>query len=75
MLIKLERDKVFERLINIEKGKITGRLLVINKHHLESQKLSSSSVSAVNDNTWVVQSLTDKDKYYTVEKDKDRKSV
>ena len=67
VLIKLERDKAFKRLIKLEKDKITGRVSVIHKCHLESQKLSSSSISTINNNTWMVQSSTDKDKYYTVE--------
>ena len=70
LLIKLERDKAFERLIKLEKGKISGRLSVIRKRHLASQKLSYSLVSIVDSNTWRVQSSTDSDKYYTVEKDK-----
>ena len=70
VLIKLERDKAFERLIKLEKGKINGRLSVIHQRHLASQKLSSLLITVVNDNTWLVQSSTDKDKSYTVEKDK-----
>ena len=70
VLIKLERDKAFERLIKSQKGKISGRLSVIHKRHLASQKLSSSLVNIVDDNTWLVQSSTDKDKSYTVERDK-----
>ena len=71
VLIELERDKAFERLIKLEKGKVTGRLSVIHKRHLESQKLSSSLISTVNDNTWLVQSSTVKDKHYIVEKEQD----
>ena len=70
VLLKLERDKAFERLIKLEKGKISARLSVIRKRHLASQKLSSSLISVVNNNTWSVQSSTDSDKSYTVEKDK-----
>ena len=44
---------------------------MIHKCHLESQKLSSSLISTVNDNTWLVQSSTDRDKHYIVEKEKD----
>ena len=69
VLIKLEKDKAFERLIKLEKGKISGRLAVIRKRHLASQKLSYSSVSVVDGNTWRVQSSTDPEKSYTVEKD------
>ena len=48
VLIKLQRDKAFEKLIKLERCKITGRLSVIHKRDLESQKLSSSSVSTIN---------------------------
>ena len=44
---------------------------MIHKRHLESQKLSSSLISTVNDNTWLVQSSTVKDKHYIVEKEQD----
>ena len=70
LLVKLERDKTFERLIKLEKGKISGILTTIRKRHLASQKLSYSLLSTVDSNTWRVQSSTDLDKYYTVEKDK-----
>ena len=70
VLIKLERDKAFEGLIELEKGKISGRLSVIHKWYLASQKLSPSLITVVTDNTWLVQSSADKDKSYTVKKDK-----
>ena len=69
MLVKLERDKAFERLIKLEKGKISSRLTVIHKRHLASQKLSPLLISIVNDNTWSVQSSTDSNQWYTVERD------
>ena len=53
VLIKLEGDKAFERLIKLEKDKVTGILSVIHKYHLESQKLSSSLISTVNNNSGI----------------------
>ena len=69
VLIKLERDKAFERLIKLEKGKISSRLTIIHKRHLASQKLSPQLVSVVNNNTWSVQSSTDSNQSYTVERE------
>ena len=53
VLIKLEGDKAFERLIKLEKDKVTGILSVIYKCHLERQKLSSSLISTVNNNSGI----------------------
>ena len=51
VLLKYERDKEFDHLIKLEKGKETGRLRVIKQRHLLSKKLS------VNDSAWNVKSL------------------
>jgi len=59
ILVKLERDKAFERLIKLEKGKISIRLPVIHKCHFGSLKLSPSLISVVNHNAWSVQLSTD----------------
>lgn len=43
ILLKLARDKGFERLIKVEKGKHTERLRVISARHKSSMKLSFTS--------------------------------
>ena len=44
VLLKVSRDKGFERLCKLEKGKNAGRLITIHKHHLARTKLSPALV-------------------------------
>ena len=61
ILIKISRDKAFERLCKLEKGKISGRLTTIRKRHWESMKLSFQSlVTKDKDKEWHVKSLDKK---------------
>lgn len=43
--MKVSRDKAFEKLCKLEKGKISGRLSTIRKQHRESEKMSFQSVT------------------------------
>ncbi len=54
ILLKYDRDKAFDRLIKLEKGKQTGRIRVINKRHQLSKKLTLSQVSDLNHSSWKV---------------------
>ena len=45
ILMKVARDKGFERLCKLEKGNISGRLSLIRKRHFESTRLSYTSVN------------------------------
>ena len=65
VLMKLARDKGFERLCKLEKGKITGRLAKIRQRHFESIKLSREIVSQCTDKVWSVTS-SDGTQEYTV---------
>ena len=65
ILLNVSRDKGFERLCKLEKGKISGRLTTIRKRHLTSNKLSSHLVSEAGDCEWRVKS-TEADHEYTV---------
>ena len=47
ILMKFERDKGFERLVKLEKGKMTGRIEAIVKRHLASENLSVTNVILV----------------------------
>ena len=47
MLLKLVRDKGFERLVKIEKGKNTGRIRMINARHQSSLRVVGRGNGAV----------------------------
>ncbi len=63
VLLKYDRDKAFDRLIKLEKGKQTGRIRVINKRHQLSKKLTLSQVSDLNHSSWKVASSNSKEEY------------
>ena len=44
VLLRLARDKAFERLIKLEKGKTSSRLSAIHARHMASLELSSECV-------------------------------
>ena len=53
-LLKYVRDKTFDRLIKLTKGKVTSRLSVIHERHLRSLTLPTASVKVEEDDTWEV---------------------
>ena len=66
VLLKLARDKGFERLVKIEKGKNTERINMIRKRHQSSLTLPFSNVNTTDHpDTWEVDS-TEEDKRYSV---------
>ena len=66
-LLKLARDKGFERLIKLEKGKTSERIKLINVRHKNSLKLSFESVNATEEYlTWCV-NAADGNKYHIVQ--------
>ena len=65
ILIKVSRDKAFQRLFKSEKGKVSARLATICKRHLASTKLNVDSVRKISDNEWSVQSA-DQNQDYTI---------
>ena len=54
VLMKVARDKAFDRLCKLEKGKVSGRLALITKRHLESTKLTTSIVAQGSSSKWTV---------------------
>lgn len=62
-LLEYLRFKSFDRLIKFEKGKITGRVLLIQKRHTSSKSLPFDSVSMINTTTWEIQSESGTNKY------------
>ena len=65
VLMKLARDKGFERLVKLEKGKTSGRITTIRKRHDTSLKLSINAVKEIDNTTWMVQS-SDGAQYHTI---------
>ena len=56
LLLKFARDKGFEHLMKLEKGKLTGRFKTnIERHHM-SNKLPWESVTKTEASTWQVKS-------------------
>ena len=68
--MKYERDKAFERVVKLEKGKTTGRIEAIIKRHKTSEKLPGSLVNQIDEKTWNVTS-SDYQNCYTVEQELD----
>ena len=68
-LLHVARDKAYERLIKVEKGKVTHRISEINRRHQRAQEMLShgSEVKKVAECTWVVQS-SQLDDIHTVKK-------
>ena len=63
--MKIARDKGFERICKLEKGKITGLLSIIRKRHVESTKMQTEIVTQHSATEWGVES-SDKTQVYTV---------
>ena len=71
VLMNISRDKGFERLCKLEKGKISGRLATIHKRHIASMKLSPTLVATSNHKEWTVKS-SDGTQTYTVTKENEQ---
>ena len=65
-LMEYLRHKSFDRIIKLEKGKITGRIAQIQKRHRTSKVLSHELISQVEPSLWKVKSETG-DNEYTVQ--------
>ncbi len=68
-LLKISRDKVFERFRKLEVGKPTHRICEINKRHKTAQEMqldNSTTVIQLESQKWTVTSQTYLSKYYTV---------
>ena len=68
ILMKVSRDKAFERLCKLEKGKITGRVATIRRRHEESKNICSELLNQCSENQWTVAS-THGSNVYTVRKE------
>ena len=65
-LMKVSRDKAFDRLFTLEKGTISARLATIRKRHLASTKLPQSLVTKHSEREWSVQSADQQHQYSVV---------
>ena len=68
VLMKYDRDKSFDRLIKLEKSKLSERISTIMKRHLASRDLSTTLAKCINECTWHVNSV-DTQQQYTVVKE------
>lgn len=66
-LLKYTRDKLFERLIKLTKGKSTNKLKTIQDRHNNSKGLTIDSVQCVDELKWLIKS-EDGSNTYTVTK-------
>ena len=64
-LLKFVRDKTFDRLIKLTKGKATSRIKTIHARHRASVSLSAESVMSEGAGMWKVTSETGKKRAFT----------
>ena len=69
-LLKVARDKTFERFRKLEKGKQSHRICEINRRHKSAIQMRASGVKETQLGTdqWRVPSQSSQDAYYTVTK-------
>ena len=65
VLLKLSRDKAFERLQKLEKGKSSYRISEVNKWHKNAEQLDKESINELSNNHWMVKSQ-EREHFYTV---------
>ena len=73
VLLRFARDKAFERIQKLEKGKSSHRIKEINKRHGSAEEMMSSGILPIkcSENSWKVASQKTKEKSYIVTKVKD----
>ena len=70
VLLKISRDKIFERFIKIQKGKSSHRICEISKRHRSAEKMTPSEmILSVSNGTWTIKSPSLQQKYYSVHKE------
>ncbi|XP_050517553.1 uncharacterized protein LOC126892122 [Diabrotica virgifera virgifera] len=67
-LMNLVRDKMFERVIKLEKHKVSGKIQKIRNSHRLGGNISRDCVQQKNEKQWCVISSNDNDHTYLVEK-------
>ena len=73
VLLRFARDKAFERIQKLEKGKSSHRIKEINKRHGSAEEMMSSGILPIqcSENSWKVASQKTKEKNYVVTKVKE----
>ena len=69
LLLKIARDKGFERLFKLEKGKVSHRISCINQRHKSSVELSTDLIQDNGLDLWRVVSSKNPLLYYDVHKE------
>ena len=69
LLLKVARDKVFERFFKTQKGKSSHRLCEINKRHKAAENMDpSTTLLSSNDGIWKIKAASLQQTHYMVEK-------
>ena len=70
-LLRIARDKVYERAIKIEKGRCTHRICEINKRHKSAVIMvgKKTAIMKTSESSWTVQSSSRTGLFYTVSRD------
>ena len=70
VLLRFARDKAFERIQKLEKGKSSHRIKEINKRHGSAEEMMSAGILPIqySENSWKVTSQKTKEKHYIVTK-------
>ena len=75
LLLKVSRDKVFERFFKTQKGKSSHRLCEINKRHKTAEKMCPDyydTFLSFSDGVWKIKAASLQQSYYMVEKRLDK---
>ena len=66
VLLQISRDKAFERLTKLEKGKNSHRIGEINRRHRNAESMDIGCVQMISPNVWKVKAQSQGDSYYAV---------
>lgn len=68
VLLRVSRDKIYDRLIKLEKGKSTHRISEISKRHHAAvdMMIKNTPICKIGEGAWTVQSASREDIVYTV---------
>ena len=66
ILMKIVRDKIFERLIKLKKGHTCERIKIIHERHDSSQLIPKDNVSKIAEEMWKMKKNDDSDEYYII---------
>ena len=67
--MKIARDKAYERLVKLQKGKLTLHQVKITRRHKKSLAMTITMVIGVDENNWKIQSGTDDGVLYYIKRE------